>query len=76
VDRWLRRLSSFSLGRGMSGSRPWMVVGVVSVGMRLLRRMSHPKERVLFEQPIKVGDTFVVEARPRVTGRKRRRGGR
>jgi hypothetical protein len=75
VDRWLRRLSSFALGRGMSGSRPWMIVGIASVGMRALRRMSHPKAKVLFHHAIKVGDTFVVEARPRETARRRRRAG-
>jgi hypothetical protein len=76
VDRWLRRLVTIGFSRGTRGSRPWLVTGIVALGLRALRRLANPPEKVLLRTPVKVGDSFVVTARPRPTARERRRAGK
>jgi hypothetical protein len=49
----------------MSGSTPWLVVGVAAGGLRLLRRLARDEEKVLYRTAIKAGDVFEVVARPR-----------
>ena len=60
----LKRLTSTGFRRGMSGSRPWLVVGIVAVGARALRRLARNEEEVLYRTAIKVGDVFEVVTRP------------
>jgi hypothetical protein len=62
----LRRLTGTGIRRGMSGSRVWLVVGVVSGGVRILRRLARDEEEVLYRTAIKPGDTFEIIARRRV----------
>lgn len=61
----LRRLTSNGLRRGMSGSTPWLVVGVVAAGLRLLARIARDDEEVLYRTAIKAGDVFEVVTRPK-----------
>jgi hypothetical protein len=76
MDTWLRRLMTMGFARGMRGSRPWMITGIVAVGLRALRRLANPPEKVLLRTPVRMGDTFEVTARTRPTGRERRRSGK
>ena len=61
----LRRLSTTGLRRGMSGSRAWLIVGIMAAGTRLLRRIAKDDEEVLYRTAIKPGDVFEVVTRPR-----------
>ena len=73
MDKWLRRFTRIGVRRGMRGSRPWLATAAVSIGLRGLRRMAHPPEKVLYRTKIASGDMFEVAARPRArTGRRRR----
>jgi hypothetical protein len=62
----LRRLTRTGIRRGMSGSRGWFVLGVVTGGVRVLRRLARDEEDVLYRTAIKPGDTFEIIARRRV----------
>jgi hypothetical protein len=61
----LRRLTASGFRRGMSGSTPWLIVGVVVTGIRVLRRISIPEEQVLYRTAVKPGDVFEIVSRPR-----------
>jgi hypothetical protein len=60
----LRRLTTTGLRRGMSGSRGWLVVGIVSGGVRVLGRLARHDDEVLYRTVIKPGDTFEILAKP------------
>ena len=51
--------------KGMSGSTPWLIVGIVAGGLRLLRRLARDEEEVLYRTAIKAGDVFEVVTRPK-----------
>ena len=61
----LRRLSVTGLRRGMGGSRPWLIVGVLAAGTRALRRLARDDEEILYRTAIRPGDVFEVVTRPR-----------
>ncbi len=65
LEVFIRRLSSVGLRRGMSGSRSWLIVGMVFGGMRLLRRMARSDQEVLYRTAIRPGDVFEVITKPR-----------
>jgi hypothetical protein len=75
MDRWLRRLTTFGLSRGMRGSRSWLVAGMAALGLRGIRRMSRPTPKVLLRTEIKAGDAFMITAQPMESGRRKRRSG-
>jgi hypothetical protein len=55
----------------LGGSRSWLVVWVVLFGLRLLRRITHQKEKVVFSEELKPGQTLVISAsdrEPKVIG--------
>ena len=60
----LRRLMRNGFRRGMSGSTPWLVVGIVAAGLRMLRKLAHDEEEVLYRTAVKAGDVFEVITRP------------
>jgi hypothetical protein len=62
----LRRLTGTGFRRGLSGSRGWLIVGVVTGGVRILRRLARDDEDVLYRTAIKPGDSFEIIARRRV----------
>lgn len=64
MERLLRRLTSSALKRGVGGSRPWMAVGVAAIGLRVLRHLARPKEKVLYRTVVRPGDAFEISARP------------
>lgn len=51
--------------KGMSGSTPWLIVGIVAGGLRLLRRLARDEEEVLYRTAIKAGDAFEVVTSPK-----------
>lgn len=61
----LRRLTRSGLRKGMSGSTPWLIVGVTAGGLRLLRRLARNEEEILYRTAIEAGDVFEVVARPK-----------
>lgn len=75
IDRWLRRFTTLGFTRGMRGSRPWMITGMVAIGLRGLRRMANPPEEVLYRTELKPGDAIQVGTRA-AEPRKRRRAAR
>jgi len=76
VDTWLRRLVTVGFSRGTRGSRPWLITGIIALGLRTFRRLSNPPGKVLLRTPVRLGDTFEITARPRQTARDRRRSGK
>lgn len=73
---------SFFLRRGlrrglMDGSRPWLVLGGVAVGIRLLQKLSGSGPKVVLSERLHPGQTMVIaHERPlEVRGRAARRGG-
>ena len=63
MEKLLRRLTTAGLRRGLGGSRPWLVVGMIAVGTRSLRRLAHPKPEVLYRSVLRPGDAFEIRAR-------------
>jgi hypothetical protein len=61
----LRRLTSNGLRKGMSGSTPWLVIGIVAAGLRLLARIARDDEEILYRTAIEAGDVFEVVTRPK-----------
>jgi hypothetical protein len=61
----LRRLTSNGLRKGMSGSTPWMVVGIVAGGLRLLHHIARDDEEIVYRTVVQAGDVFEVVARPK-----------
>ena len=64
LEAFFRRLSSAGLRRGMSGSRGWLIVGIVVGGARLLRRMARSDEEILYRTAIRPGDVFELVTKP------------
>jgi hypothetical protein len=60
----LRRLTTTGFRRGISGSRGWLVVGILSGGVRVLRHVAHHEEEVLYRTVVRPGDAFEIIARP------------
>ena len=61
----LRRLTTNGFRKGMSGSTPWLVAGIIAGGLRLLRRIARDDQEVLYRTAIKAGDVFEVITRPK-----------
>jgi hypothetical protein len=61
----LRRLTRNGLRKGVSGSTPWLIVGITAGGLRLLARLARDEEEVLYRTAIKAGDVFEVITRPK-----------
>jgi hypothetical protein len=60
----LWRVTWTGLRRGLGGSRPWMIVAILAVGVRSLRRIAHSEPEVLYRTKVKPGDIFVLGAKP------------
>jgi hypothetical protein len=60
----LRRLTASGFRRGLTGSTPWLIIGILATGIRILRRLSIAEEEVLYRTAIKAGDVFEIVTRP------------
>ena len=62
----LRRLTSNGLRKGMSGSTPWLVVGIVGrAACGSSQRIARDDEEVLYRTAVKAGDVFEIVTRPK-----------
>jgi hypothetical protein len=61
----LRRLTSNGLRKGVAGSTPWLLVGIVAGGLRMLRHLARDDEELLYRTVVKPGDVFEVVTRPK-----------
>jgi hypothetical protein len=61
----LRRLTTKGFRNGMSGSTPWLIVGIVAGALRLLKHIARDEEEVLYRSVVKAGDVFEVVSRPK-----------
>jgi hypothetical protein len=59
----LRRLTASGFRRGLTGSTPWLIIGILATGIRILRRLSIAEEDVLYRTAIKAGDVFEIVTR-------------
>ena len=56
----LRRLQRLGVYRGISGSKPWLYVGIAAWGLRTLRRMGDPKPEILLSEELRPGERVVI----------------
>jgi hypothetical protein len=49
---------------GLSGSRGWLIVGIVAAGARTLSRLAQNQDEVLYRTAIKAGDVFEIITSP------------
>jgi hypothetical protein len=61
----LRILTRNGLRKGISGSTPWLIVGMAAGGLRMVRHLARDEEEVLYRAAIKAGDVFEVITRPK-----------
>jgi hypothetical protein len=61
----LRRLVGSGLRKGMSGSTPWMILGLVAGGLRIIGRIARDDDAVVYRTAIKAGDVFEIITRPK-----------
>jgi hypothetical protein len=73
MDRWLRRVTTLGLARGLRGSRGWLIAGMAAIGLRALRRLANPGPDVLYRTQLRGGDMFEIVARAPANGRRGRR---
>lgn len=71
----LRGVQRRALRHGvLGGSGLWTTVWVVTVGIRLLRRLRSPRPELLFSRRVSPGEAFVVRGvAPEADTRRRRR---
>ena len=60
---FLWRLTWTGLRRGVNGSRVWLTIGILAVGIRSLRRIARREPEVLYRTKVKPGDVLVLGAR-------------
>ncbi|MDQ1435730.1 MAG: hypothetical protein QOF59_2546 [Actinomycetota bacterium] len=61
----LRRLTKSGLRKGMAGSTPWLVVGIVAGGLRIIQRIARDDEEILYRSAVKAGDVFEIVTLPK-----------
>ncbi|HEY2430446.1 MAG TPA: hypothetical protein VGI06_16010 [Acidimicrobiales bacterium] len=61
VDRALRGAMRRGLRRGIGdGSRAWLAVGTVALGIRLIQRMAGPGKPIVVTEELAPGQTLVI----------------
>jgi len=61
----LRRLTNNGFRKGMAGSTPWLIVGILAAGIRVLQRIARDGDEILYRTVVESGDVFEVVARPK-----------
>jgi hypothetical protein len=59
----LRGVTWVGFRRSVNGSRMWLILLILVVGVRSLRRIAHSEPEVLYRTKVKVGDVLVLGAR-------------
>jgi len=61
LDRLIRRGVRVGMRRGLGeGSRPWLVLGAVALGVRLLRWMARPGGATIVTELLEPGQAILV----------------
>ena len=61
----MKRLMRLALRNGwrrgiLQGSRPWMVVGGVALGLRVVQRLTGSGEKIVYSEKLLPGETLVI----------------
>ena len=61
----MQRILRFALRNGITkgflgGSRPWLVVGGIAVGMRVLRKIAGSEPVVVYSEALQPGESVVI----------------
>lgn len=67
--RYLRRRSM--LAGPLGGNRRWTLVWALLVGIRLFRRLTHPKPEIVYSEKLEPGESLLISGdgrAPRVIG--------
>jgi hypothetical protein len=72
----LRRGTTMGLRKGVGGSRAWLYVGILAVGLRALRHLANPEPEVLYRTKVSDTGTFAITTRRLPTRRERRAAGK
>ena len=62
VAELLRWFGATGIRRGLGGSKPWIVVGIVALGLRAIGRIAREDDPVLYRTVVRPGDVFRVTA--------------
>ena len=66
LETLINRATAIGLRRGLTGSRMWLLLGILAIGIRTLRRMAHSDEQVLYRTAVRDGDLFeIISKQPR-----------
>jgi hypothetical protein len=49
----------------MAGSTPWLLVGIVAGGLRIVHRIARDDEEILYRTAVKEGDVFEIVTLPK-----------
>ena len=61
MERLLRAALRNGITKGfLGGSRPWLVIGGVAAGWRLLRRIAGSEAVVVFSEELQPGEALVI----------------
>ena len=61
MQKLLRMMLRNGLTRGvLGGSRPWLVLGGIAAGMRVLRKIAGSEPQVVYSEELKAGETVVI----------------
>lgn len=61
--RGLNRVAAAGLRRGARGSKPWLYLGVVASGVRVLRWLTRPKPVVVSRAVLEPGESLEIITR-------------
>lgn len=59
----VERAATHGMRRGMRGSRPWLWIGVMATGVRLLRWLARPKPEVTYRAVLEPGEGLEISTR-------------
>ena len=65
MERLLRAALRNGITKGfLGGSRPWLIVGGIAAGWRVLRKIAGSEPIVVFSEELRPGETFVIANGP------------
>ena len=66
-------LSARALRKGLlGGSRPWLALWAVILGLKILRRLTRDEPDVVYSEELKPGETLIISSKdraPKIIGR-------
>jgi len=65
MQRLLRAALRNGVTKGfLGGSRPWLIIGGIAAGWRVLRKISGSEPIVVFSEELRPGEAFVIANSP------------